>query len=88
MRYTSGFAAIAAVVSLAAADDAPMADNTNIGITFAATLPNNGDVTGSVVGAGAPNGEGSNIQIALYNLPQGATLSMSGTEQGGQLERR
>lgn len=77
MRYTSGFAAIAALVSVAAADDAPVAEHTNIGMTFAANLPNNGEITGSFVGAGAPNGEGSNIQISLYNLPYGTTLSTS-----------
>lgn len=77
MRYTSGLAAVAALISLASADEAPVAEGTNIGITFAANLPNNGDVTGSVVISGAPNGMGSNIQISLSNLPEGTSLSTS-----------
>lgn len=81
MRYATGLVAIAAVVSRATAEDAPIAENTNIGMTFAANLPNNGGVTGSFVGAGAPNGEGSNIQISLYDLPQGSSLSKFRCEQ-------
>lgn len=81
MRYASSFAAVAAFISLAAADDAPTAESTSIGTTFAATLPASGDVTGSVLGSAAPNGEGSNIQISLYDLPQGSALSMS--DRGG-----
>lgn len=76
MRYTIGFAAVAALASLALAEDAPTAE-TEIGQTFAATLPDKGGVTGSVLGSGAPSGVGSNIQISLFNLPKGVSLSMS-----------
>lgn len=78
MRYTITIAALAA---LAAAGDAPIADGTNIGMTFSANLPSNGNVTGTIVGSGAPNGEGSNFQISLYNLPRGASLSYGITAQ-------
>lgn len=77
MRHAITSAALAALVSLASAANAPTAQNTNIGMTFAATLPASGAVTGSVLGSGAPNGEGANIQISLYNLPQGSQLSTS-----------
>lgn len=76
MRYTSGLAAIAALVARVVADDAPMAENTSNGMTFAATLPNKGGVTGSFVGSPSPNQQGSNIQLSLFDIPEGGNLSM------------
>lgn len=76
MRYTSTIVAAAAFASLAAAADAPIA-KTNIGVTFTAELPNTGNISGTILGAGAPDGSGSNFQVAMYNLPQGSNFCKS-----------
>lgn len=78
MRYISSEAAVAALVSCAAASKAPVVHNAPIGITYSATLPSgNANITGAVKGAGAPNGQGTNFQVTFYNLPSdgGANLT-------------
>ena len=76
MRYTVNIAAIAALVSIAAAGDAPIAQSENIGTTYSATIPAKANsLSGAVLGASAPDGAGTNFQISFYNLPSGGNLS-------------
>ena len=55
--------------SLTAASDALVAEGTTIGQNFAATLPSNRAVTGSIFIAGAPDGNSANIRLSLYDPP-------------------
>ena len=72
---------MAALACAVSAGDAPVVKNNPIGITYSASLPNKGSITGSLKGAAAPNGEGVNIQGAFYDLPSNSgnlcTLEMS-----------
>ena len=73
MRSISNIAAVTALVSIAAAGDAPVVQNNPIGITYTATLPGtkSGQLSGVVKGAASPDGVGTNLQISFYNLPGG-----------------
>jgi hypothetical protein len=76
MRSISNIAAAAALVSIAAAGDAPVAESVNTGLTYSATIPAKVDtLSGAVLGAGAPDGAGTNFQVALYNLPGSGNFS-------------
>ena len=77
MRYISNIAAATALISVAIAGDAPAIENNPIGITYSATLPNTraGAISGAILGASAPDGSGTNFQVAFYNLPGGGNLS-------------
>ncbi len=80
MRFTSTYAALAALLSLTTASDAPVAKNNPAGVTYSATIgsKNASLVSGSFKIAAAPNREGANILITLYNLPaSGGSLCMS-----------
>ena len=50
-------------------------------VTYSATIPTTNATTlsGAFKAAAAPDGEGVDIQIALYNLPTGGNLSASFT---------
>lgn len=76
MRSISNIAAAAALVSLAAAGDAPIAQGVNTGLTYSATIPAKVDtLSGAVLGSGSPDGDGTNFQVAFYNLPGTGNLS-------------
>lgn len=77
MHYFSKIAAAAALVSAATAGDAPIAENEPSGITYSAELANTrvGAITGGIKGADAPDGSGTNFQVAFYNLPGEGSLS-------------
>lgn len=79
MRYISSLATVAALSSIALAGDAPVVQGNPIEDTYSATIPEKvaGALSGAVKIAASPDGEGVNIQIALYNLPSGGDLSMS-----------
>ena len=77
MRYISNIAAAAAVVSVAVAGDAPVAEASNIDTSYSATIPAAvNSLSGAILGAVAPNGAGTNFQISFYNLPGTGNLSM------------
>lgn len=80
MRSFTKIAATAALISVATAGDAPVVDSSTLinGLTYSATLPNTGTdaVTGAVLGSIAPGGEGTNFQVAFYNLPGTGNLCM------------
>lgn len=76
MRSISNIAAAAALVSIAAAGDAPVAQFKNTGITYSATIPAKVDtLSGAILGSGSPDGAGTNFQISFYNLPGSGNLS-------------
>ena len=79
MHYISKVAAVAALVSVATAGDAPVVENNPIGVTYSATLPSTGPdaITGAIKGASNPNGEGVYFQGVFYNLPGSGSLSKS-----------
>lgn len=79
MRYISSIVSVAALASIAAAGDAPVVEGNPIEITYSATIPqvNAQDLSGAVKISSAPDGEGVNIQVSLYNLPSGQKLSTS-----------
>ena len=78
MHSISKIAAAAALVSLATAGDAPVAQATGIGITYAANIPDKANtLSGAVLGSIAPDGAGTNFQISFYNLPGSGNLSES-----------
>ena len=78
MHSISKIAAAAALVSLASAGNAPIAQATGIGTTYSATIPAKvNSLSGAVLGSIAPNGAGTNFQISLYNLPGSGNLSES-----------
>jgi hypothetical protein len=76
MHSISKIAAAAALVSLATAGDAPVAQATGIGTTYSATIPAKVDtLSGAILGSIAPDGAGTNFQISFYNLPGSGNLS-------------
>ena len=78
MRYTSSILCAAALAGFVVADDAPVVQGNAQDLTYSATIPqkNADDLSGAVKIAASPDGEGVNIQIALYNLPAGGPYSM------------
>lgn len=77
MHSISKVVAVAALLSVATAGDAPVVQNNPVGTTYTAQLPNTGAkaITGAVIAAAAPNGKGTNFQISFYNLPSSGNLS-------------
>ena len=77
MHYISNIAAVAAIVSVAVAGDAPVAQATGIDTSYSATIPAAVEaLSGAVLGALSPDGAGTNFQISFYNLPGSGNLSM------------
>jgi len=78
MHSISKIAVAAALVSLATAGDAPVAQATGIGTTYSATIPAKvNSLSGAILGSIAPDGAGTNFQISFYNLPGSGNLSYS-----------
>ena len=77
MRYTSSIIAVAGLAAIVAADDAPVVKGNPIEITYSATIPatNGSTLSGAFKAASAPDGQGVNIQVSLYNLPNNGDLS-------------
>jgi hypothetical protein len=76
MRYISNIAAAAAIISVAVAGDAPVAEASNIDTSYSATIPAAvNSLSGAILAAVAPNGAGTNFQISFYNLPGTGNLS-------------
>ena len=78
MRYISNIAAAAAIVSVAVAGDAPVAQSSNVDTSYSASIPAAANaLSGTILGSVAPNGAGTNFQISFYNLPGTGNLSTS-----------
>lgn len=77
MRYTSSILTAAALASVAIAGDAPVVQGNPLDITYSATIPqkNATILSGAIKVAGSPTGQGVQIQVALYNLPDSGDLS-------------
>ncbi len=76
MHCISRIAAAAALMSIAAAGDAPIAQSEGISNTYSATIPAKVDTpSGAVLGSVAPGGAGTNFQISFYNLPGTGNIS-------------
>jgi len=78
MRYTSSILTVAALASVAIASDAPVVQNNPIEVTYSATIPTGANakaISGAIKVAASPDGEGVNIQVALYNLPDTGDLN-------------